>query len=150
MLRRMQGLEGPILIMNGCSIMICSPGFVRFNQVLPLTCLRQKWYTKIVQMLICQPVVMVRTKETSLLIHSSRTHIMQGHLKLVACQASIRRYYQMQDFSEYITDVLVNSWIPATQKQYTVYIKKWAIFCGTSKIAPFSPDLSNVLEFLYT
>ena len=63
---------------------------------------------------------------------------------------SIRRYYQMQDFSEYITDVLVISWIPATQKQYTVYIKKWAIFCGTSKIAPFSPDLSNVLEFLYT
>ena len=35
---------------------------------------------------------------------------------------SIRRYYQMQ---------------AATQKQYTVYIKKWAIFCGARKIAPY-------------
>ena len=63
---------------------------------------------------------------------------------------SIRRYYQMQRFSEHINDVLVNPRRPATQKQYTVYIKKWAIFCGTRTIAPFSPDLSNVLEFLYT
>ena len=38
----------------------------------------------------------------------------------------IRRYYQMQGFSEHIiiTDVLVNSWRPATQKQHKVYIKK--------------------------
>ena len=63
---------------------------------------------------------------------------------------SIRRYYEMQGFSEHITDVLVNSWRAATQKQYTVYIKKGAIFCGTRKIAPFSPNLSDVLEFLYT
>ena len=61
----------------------------------------------------------------------------------------IRRYYQMQGFFEriIITDVLVNSWRPATQKQHKVYIKKWAIFCGIRKIAP---DLSNMLEFLYT
>ena len=39
----------------------------------------------------------------------------------------------MQGFSEHITDVLVNSWRPATQKQYTVYIKKWAIFSSTKK-----------------
>ena len=40
---------------------------------------------------------------------------------------SIRRYYQTQGFSEniIITDVLVNSWRPATQKQHKVYIKKW-------------------------
>ena len=56
----------------------------------------------------------------------------------------------MEGFSEHITDVLVNSWRPATQKQYTAYIKKWAIFCGTRKITPFSPDLSIVLQFLYT
>ena len=56
----------------------------------------------------------------------------------------------MQSFSEHITNVLFNSWRPATQKQYTVYIKKWAIVCGARKIALFSPDLSNVSEFLYT
>ena len=30
------------------------------------------------------------------------------------------------------------------------FILRNAIFCGTRKIAPFLPDLSNVLEFLYT
>ena len=63
---------------------------------------------------------------------------------------SIRRYYQMQGFSEHITNVLVNLWRPATQKQYTVYIMKWAIFCGTRKITPYLPDLNNVLQFLDT
>jgi len=50
----------------------------------------QTWYTRIVQMLISQPVVMVWMKETSLLIHPSgpRTQNMQGHLKLMACQVS--------------------------------------------------------------
>ena len=41
MFRQMHSLEGTILIMNECSIMTCSPGFVRFSQVLPLTCLGQ-------------------------------------------------------------------------------------------------------------
>ena len=50
----------------------------------------QTWYTRIVQMLIRQSVVMVWTKETSLLIHPSglQTHNTQGHLKLMACQVS--------------------------------------------------------------
>ena len=50
----------------------------------------QTWYTRVVQMLISQPVMMVWTKETSLLIHPSgpRTHNMQGRLKLMACQVS--------------------------------------------------------------
>ena len=42
-LRWMHCLEGTILVINGCSIMTCSPGSVRFSQVLPLTCLRQLW-----------------------------------------------------------------------------------------------------------
>ena len=50
----------------------------------------QTWYTRFVQMLISQPVVMVWTKETSLLIHPSgpRTYNVQGCLKLMACQVS--------------------------------------------------------------
>ena len=50
----------------------------------------QTGHTSIVQMLISQPVVIVWTKETSLLIHPSgpRTHNVQGCLNLMACKVS--------------------------------------------------------------
>ena len=50
----------------------------------------QVWYTKILQMLISQPVVMVWRKESQLLLHpsGSKTHSMQGRLKLMACLVS--------------------------------------------------------------
>ena len=109
----------------------------------------QTCYTRIVQMLISQPVhgdgLHERDESASTPIGSADSQH-AGSFEVDGLP-SIRRYYQMQGFSEHITDVLVKS---ATQKQYSVYIKKWAIFCGARKIAPFLPDLSNVLEFLYT
>ena len=63
---------------------------------------------------------------------------------------SIRQYYEKQGFSRHVTNVLVNSWRPSTQRQYSVYFKKWAVFCSERQIAPLSPTLDNVLEFLYT
>ena len=44
----------------------------------------QTWYTRIIQMPIRQPVVMVWTKETSLQIHpsGSRTHNVQGRFEV--------------------------------------------------------------------
>jgi len=50
----------------------------------------QTWYTRILQMLISQPVVMVWSKDTHLLVHPAgpKTHSMQGRLKLMACLVS--------------------------------------------------------------
>lgn len=42
------------------------------------------------------------------------------------------------------------SWRTATHKQYAVHLKKWAIFCGERKIAPHSPSIVEVLEFLHS
>ncbi|KAK2548065.1 hypothetical protein P5673_031834 [Acropora cervicornis] len=107
----------------------------------------QTCYTRIVQMLISQPVhgdgLHERDESASTPIGSADSQH-AGSFEVDGLP-SIRRYYQMQGFSEHMTDVLVKSWRPTTQKQYTVYITKWAIFCGARKIAPFSPDLSNTL-----
>ena len=61
----------------------------------------------------------------------------------------VRQFYREQGFSEHVTDVLLSSWRPATQKQYAVYFKNWAVFCSSRQIAPCSPNLTAVLEFLH-
>ena len=62
----------------------------------------------------------------------------------------VRKHYRDQGFSENVIAVLLDSWRPTTQKQYAVYIKKWNLFCRESEISPHFPDLTQVLEFLYT
>ena len=62
----------------------------------------------------------------------------------------IRIHYEERGFSEHVTNVLLDSWRPSTQKQYTVYLKKWAVFCRERQITAYSPILMDVLEFLHT
>ena len=59
----------------------------------------------------------------------------------------IRRHYEERGFSEHVTNVLLDSWRPSTQKQYAVYLKKWAVFCRERQITAYSPILMDVLEF---
>ena len=61
----------------------------------------------------------------------------------------IRGHYEKQGFPKHITNVLLASWRPSTQKQYAVYINKWSLFCREREIAPHSPALKDILEFLY-
>ena len=64
--------------------------------------------------------------------------------------SSVRQHYEKQGLSKHVTNVLLDSWRPATQRQYAVYLKKWDLFCRARKIPSHSPTLSHVLEFLYT
>ena len=64
--------------------------------------------------------------------------------------SSVREHYESQGLSEHVTNVLLDSWRPATQQQYAVYFKKWDLFCCARKIPSHSPTLNHVLEFLYT
>lgn len=49
-----------------------------------------------------------------------------------------------------ITDVIMRSWKPGTQKQYNVYIHKWSEFCSQRQIDLLSPTVNDVLLFLHT
>ena len=45
-------------------------------------------------------------------------------------------------------DIILDSWMPSTTKQYRCYIKKWLQFSNTRQIDPFNPPINSVLEFL--
>ena len=78
-----------------------------------------------------------------------KVHSMKNKLKLIGL-SSVRQHYENQGLSEHVTNVLLDSWKPATQQQYAVYFKKWNLFCRAWTIPSHSPTLSHVLEFLYT
>ncbi len=61
----------------------------------------------------------------------------------------VRRQYESKGIPEHITRVLLESWRTSTQKQYAVHLKRWHVFCRARKIAPYSPTVTDVLEFLY-
>ncbi|XP_031574344.1 uncharacterized protein LOC116308111 [Actinia tenebrosa] len=84
------------------------------------------------------------TRLLSLLIHRPRmflvTHGMQG----------IRQQFIECSISEDITNVLMSSWRPSTQKQYDVHIRRWGEFCLQRKVDSLRPNINDVLEFLHS
>ena len=60
----------------------------------------------------------------------------------------IRRRLLDCQISSNITDVIINSWRPGTQKQYSVYVNRWTQFCDERQINSISPSVTHVLEFL--
>ena len=70
--------------------------------------------------------------------------------KLVNGLQGIRRRLLDCQISSNITDVIINSWRPGTQKQYSVYVNRWTQFCDERQIHSISPSVTHVLEFLQT
>ena len=60
----------------------------------------------------------------------------------------IRRGLLDCQISSNITDVIINSWRPGTQKQYSVYVNRWTQFCDEKQINSISPSVTHVLQFL--
>ena len=61
----------------------------------------------------------------------------------------VRRYYESQGIPGHIASVLFKSWRASSRKQCAVHLKIWEVFCRERKIAPYSPTVTDVLEFLY-
>lgn len=58
---------------------------------------------------------------------------------LSALRGSFRQY----NLSEAVTDILMSSWRPGTQKQYKTYINKWLEFCRKRTITHSLPKISE-------
>ena len=46
------------------------------------------------------------------------------------------------------TNIVMQSWRPATEKQYGSYIKRWVQFCDKEQICPINPSLGEIMKFL--
>ena len=87
-----------------------------------------------------------------LVVHPSvhKAHVNHEGEAKTDSMSFIRRHYEERGFSEHVTNVLLHSWRPSTQKQYAVYLKKWVVFCRERQITSYSPTLMDVLVFLHT
>ena len=63
---------------------------------------------------------------------------------------SIRRHLVDNQISPNVANVIIQSWRPATQKQYSVYINRWTQFCHEREVNPMLPSVNDALEFLHT
>ena len=50
--------------------------------------------------------------------------------------------------SEDTADIIMQSWRPATRKQYGSYYKRWMHFCSERQIDKINPSVGNVVAFL--
>ena len=62
---------------------------------------------------------------------------------------SIREQFIEYNISEGVTNVLMSSWRDGTQKQYSVYNRKWHSFCIQETLDPLHPTVNEVLNFLH-
>ena len=107
----------------------------------------QTWYPRVLQLLTQAPKLMLWTAGMELVVHPSvhKAHTMKGKLKLIVCPLS-GDTMKSEVFSEHVTNVLLDSWRPSTQKQYAVYLKKWAVFCRERQITAYSPTLDGCVR----
>jgi len=62
----------------------------------------------------------------------------------------VRGHFLNHSVPPQITDIIMSSWKPGTQKQYNVYLHKWANFCAQRQVNSLSPTVTYILRFLHT
>ncbi len=108
----------------------------------------QPWYSVAMQMLIDHPRILPQVHQLLYLKHRvDKVHPLQQKLDQTPGLSLIWRSPQGQGISKQAAIVL-KSWRTGTLKQYQTYLNKWAVFCGERQVHPFSPSLTEVLDFL--
>ena len=64
------------------------------------------------------------------------------------CFQDLREEICRSGLSEDSANVIIDSWHPATRKQYGAYLHKWLSFCREEQIDQFSPSINCVIMFL--
>ena len=60
----------------------------------------------------------------------------------------IRNSLAARGFSQKVTKIILQSWRESTQKQYSVYLKKWLLFCSSKCIDPLKATPTQALDFM--
>lgn len=64
------------------------------------------------------------------------------------CMANLRKSLSEEGVSAQSAALICSSWRGSTTKAYESAWRRWASWCATRKVDPFSTTLTNVLEFL--
>ena len=63
---------------------------------------------------------------------------------------ALRKSLQQRNISDKAAEIILQSWLARTQKQYKPYITQWIDFCSERENDPYDPPLTTVLDFLVT
>ena len=64
--------------------------------------------------------------------------------------SAVRRQLGARGVSEEGTEIIMASWKPGTEKQYSPHIKRWSQFCGRGTLIPLLPLLPTSYIFCHT
>ena len=62
----------------------------------------------------------------------------------------VRSHFLNHSVPPQITDIIMSSWKPGTQRQYNVYLHKWSHLCAERQVNSLSPTVTDILHFLHT
>ncbi|KAH3806244.1 uncharacterized protein LOC127860415 [Dreissena polymorpha] len=71
-----------------------------------------------------------------------------GRQTPVSCFSIIRKSFEDRQIPKRAVDIMLASWKPSTQKQYSVYIRRWFLFCSKREINTLQVTVNDVLDFL--
>lgn len=61
--------------------------------------------------------------------------------------SAVRMQFGDRGVSEQGAEIIMASWKPGTEKQYSPHIKRWSQFCGRGNINPLTPSVADILNF---
>ena len=64
------------------------------------------------------------------------------------CLPLVRQGFANEGVLGRVQEILLDSWISKTKKQYAGYLEKWEEFAGGRDLDPFKPPVSSVLDLL--
>lgn len=108
----------------------------------------QVWFPRLLHMLIDYPITLPKGPRTlSLPSNQERLHPLHKKTYPPGMQI-IRNSLTTRGISEKAAKVILQSWRGSTQKQYSVYLNKWMVFCSSRGIDPYKATSAQALDFM--
>ena len=102
----------------------------------------QPWFTRLMELLIDNPIIMPKTK-----FHIRTKTPASGNISSNSLSC-VRKLYRKRGFSKQTVNIIMSSWKLGTKKQYQTFTKIWFQYCSEEQVNSVRPTLDNILEFL--
>ena len=104
----------------------------------------QTWFPTVMEHLIKEPYILPVDPKLLSLPGTTRKHPLSNKLIFMVCRLS-GKPYKTKTFQNVLQ---TSSCVHGTQKQYSMYIKKWFDYCHEREINSVQASLSDILDYL--
>ena len=107
----------------------------------------QVWFPRLLHLLIDFPVTLPKGRRTLLLPFNREKHTLFTRSSPFWLQI-IRNSLTARGISQKAAKVILKSWRETTHKQYSVYLRKWLLFCSSRGFDPYKATPAQALDFI--